>query len=187
MRSLVSPRNGFWLLLIISLAFNAGFGTTFGVRTYRHYCRGGGHGGGTSLGSLHEKLNLTPEQEARMNAAREELLQEVDELRRELSVETEALAELVTAPEPDRAAIAAQLGNVASLREQIQQRVVEHFLELKRLLGPDQREGFDEIIRRHIFRHGGHGGHGHGSLTGAHGCRSRSDHEAERTSDENGG
>lgn len=154
MRRLVSPRNGFWLVLIVSLAFNAGFGTTFGVRTYRHYCDRSGNGGGRgSMQRLREKLSLTPEQEAHMDATRDVLLQQIDELRRELDTETEALAELVTSSNLDREAIGQQLDSVASLRQQIKRGVVEHFLELKGFLRPDQREVFDEVIRRHIFSH----------------------------------
>ena len=184
MPSLVSHRNGFWLLLIMSLAFNAGFGTTFGVRTYRHHGQEGGHGDGTSLRNVREKLNLTAEQEAQMEAAREKLLGQIQELREKLSVEKEALADLVTVSEPDRAAVARQLDEIAALRRQIQHQVVEHFLEVKELLRPDQGEGFDEIIRRHIFRHGGHGQEG---TTGAHGFGSGACGETGRTSNGNTG
>lgn len=180
MRPLISPRNGLWLLVIVSLAFNVGFGTTFGVRTYRHHGRGGEHGNSSARRSLHEALNLSTEQTAQMDAAREKLLGQVDELRQQLGVESEALAELVTADEPDSAAMAAQLDSVASLRRQIQQRVLEHFLEVKELLRPDQREAFDEVIRRHIFPRKGHA---HASTSGAHGFGSRCwAGEARRTS-----
>lgn len=170
MRPLISPRNGLWLLVIVSLAFNVGFGTTFGVRTYRHYCRGGGDGNGKARRSLRETLNLSPEQTAQMDAARKKLLVQVDELRQQLSVEREALAELVTAGEPDLAAMATQLDSVASLRREIQQRVLEHLLEMKKLLRPEQREAFDEVIRRHIFPRNGHG---HANTSSAHGSGRR--------------
>lgn len=179
MRPIASRRNGFWLVLIVSLAFNAGFGTTFGVRAFRHHSGHGGNGGRSSMQRLREKLNLTPEQEARMDAAKDVLLQQIDELRRELDAETEALAELVTTSVTDRAAIAQQLDSVASLRQQIQRGVVEHFLELKEFLRPDQREVFDEVIRRHIFSHPGHG---HRGLGGAHGAGGTSAIEAAETS-----
>ncbi len=184
MRWLFPRRNGLWVLVIVSLAFNAGFGTTFGVRTYQHYSPDSKHGDGTSLRSLHQRLNLTPEQEAQMEAGRETLFGQVEELRGELSIQTDALADLVTAPEPDRKAIAPQLDKVASLRQEIQQRVVEHFLEVKTLLRPGQREAFDEIIRRHIFRYNGRG---HGRMRRAHGFGSGSGSEAERTSNGNEG
>lgn len=158
MRSLISGRNGFLFILVVSLAFNAGFGTTFGVRTYQRQRCGGGHGGRAGFGNLHEKLNLTAEQEVQMEAAKEKLLGQIDRLREELGVETAALAELVIAPHADRTAIALQLDRAASLRKQIQGQVVEHFLEVKDLLRPDQCEAFDEIIHRHIFQHG-EGGH----------------------------
>ena len=185
MRPLVSPRNGLWLLVLVSLAFNVGFGTTFGVRTYRHYCRAGGDGNGNARRSLQEALNLSPEQTAQMDDARAKLLLQVDELRQQLSVEREALAELVTAGEPDSAAMATQLDSVASLRREIQRRVLEHLLEMKKLLRPEQREAFDEVIRRHIFPRNGHG---HASTSGAHGSGSRCwAGEARRTSEADNG
>lgn len=184
MRPIASRRNGFWLVLIVSLAFNAGFGTTFGVRTYRHYSGHGENRGRGSMQRLREKLNLTPEQQARMDAAIDGLLRQTDELRRELDTETEALAGLVTAPVTDRAAIAQQLDSVASLRQRIKRGVVEHFLELKELLRPDQREVFDEVIRRHIFSHPTHG---HGGMGDAHGLGGRPASEPRERSKGDGG
>jgi Spy/CpxP family protein refolding chaperone len=157
MRSLISRRNGLWFFLIVSLAFNAGFGTTFGVRTYRQHCCEGGANQGASIPATHERLNLTAEQEAQMHAAKEKLLQQVGALRQELTAERETLVGLLTFPEPDRATIASQLGKIASLQQQLQQRVVEHLLEEKALLTPEQRGTFDDIIRHRVCPWGGRG------------------------------
>ena len=155
--ALLSRTHGFWLLLIISLAFNAGFGATFGVRTYRQCCGDGGQDPTPALLTLRERLNLTVEQETQMQAAKDKLLLQVEEVRRELTTERETLAELLAAADPDRAAIVLQLNRIAGFQQELQQQVVEHLLEEKELLGPDQREAFNEIIRRRVCPYGGRG------------------------------
>ncbi len=156
MWSVVARRNGFWLLLIASLAFNAGFGTTFGVRTYRYQC-GGGPGRDAPCQSIYETLNLTADQQGRMQEAREKLFRQVGELRQELTGERERLAGLLAGPDPDRAALAAHLDKIMELQRQAQWRVLEHLLEEKESLSPEQQETFNEIIRRRVCPCGGHG------------------------------
>lgn len=163
MRSFVSHRNFFWLVLITSLAFNAGFGTTFGVRAFRHCDPTGEHG---AKHDLHQKLNLTPEQELKMEASGQKLFAQADELHQQLYAETESLADLITAVDPDRAAIAVQQDKVSALRRELQRCFVDHLLEVKDLLSKQQMITFNEVIRQHVFQHGRHGGmrgpHGHG-------------------------
>ena len=166
-------RRSLSLLLIASLAFNIGVGATFGALAYRKYSasdilgqprdRRGGPGRFGALG----RLNLTPDQETQMTEAREKMIELVRELRQELKQENRVLTELMVAPEPDREAITAQLSRVASLREQMDRYVVEHFLNTKQLLAPEQHEAFNEMIRR-AFARGGPGGGGHGGPRGPH-------------------
>lgn len=157
MQSYVSRRNGFWLVLIASLAFNAGFGTTFGVRAFRHSDADDEH---FAKHDLHQQLNLTPAQELQMEASGQELFAQVDELHQELYAETELLADLITAADPDRAAISAQQDKVSALRREFKGCFVDHLLEVKALLSQQQKETFNELIRRHVFQRRGHGGMG---------------------------
>jgi Spy/CpxP family protein refolding chaperone len=159
MRSLLTGRNWLWTLLVASLAFNVGFGATFGVRTYRHYCCGGGVGGAECAvrQDVLAQLDLTPEQQQGMTAARDRMLNQVDELRQQLTAEREKLVDLLTAADSDRVAIAAQLDKITAVQRQIQERVVTHVLEEKTLLTPDQQTKFNEIIRRRVCPLGGPG------------------------------
>ncbi len=159
MRSLLASRNWLWTLLVASLAFNVGFGTTFGVRTYRHFCCGVGADGGECAvrQDVLAQLDLTAEQQQAMTAARDRMLQEVDGLRQRLTAEREKLVDLLTAVEPDRAAISTQLDKIAAIQREIQEGVVAHLLEEKSLLTPDQQAKFNEIIRRRVCPLGGHG------------------------------
>jgi Spy/CpxP family protein refolding chaperone len=157
MRRLISRGNRLWCVLIISLAFNIGFGVTFGVRSCRHFCERESRSEGTSLRNLHELLNLTPEQDALMLSAKENLLRQVERVQQELTVERTTLATLLAASEPDRKAIAVQLDKIAALQQQLQRNVVEHLLEEKGVLAPVQQATFNEIIRRRVCPCGAHG------------------------------
>jgi len=157
MRRLLSRQNWLWSVLIVSVAFNAGFGTTFGVRSYRHHCRDSRHGEDASLVSFRDELNLTAEQEGSMRAAKEKLFEQLDRLDRAMIAERETLGRLLTASETDKAAIASQLDKIASLQRQVQQCVVDHLLEEKKQLAPGQHKAFNEIIRRRVCPCGGHG------------------------------
>jgi len=157
MRYLLSRQNWLWSVLIVSLAFNAGFGTTFGVRSYRHHCRDSRHGDDASLASFHDALNLTPDQEGSVRAAKEKLFQQLDELDRAMTAARETLGRLLSASVTDEAAIDSQLDKIASLQRQVQRRVVDHLLEEKEMLAPGQLKAFNEIIRRRVYPCGGHG------------------------------
>ena len=168
-------RNWLTLLLIASLAFNVGVVATFGVMTYRkraeppdHGPRGQGHG----RPDICKMLDLTEEQDAQMQASRRAMREEVRELRREIREENLALTDLIGALEPDRELIAAQLGKIASLREQMDRRVVEHFLDSKSFLEPAQHEMFNKMVRR-AFSRGGPGGMGRDGHRGPRGSRGR--------------
>jgi Spy/CpxP family protein refolding chaperone len=161
------------LLLIASLAFNVGVGATFGALAYRKHStpsmrgdRKEHRGGPGRLGVL-KRLNLTPDQEMQITEARGKMIELVRELRHELKQENRVLTELMVAPEPDREAITVQLSRVTSLREKMDRHVVEHFLNTKQLLAPDQHEAFNEMIHR-AFSHGGPGRGGHGGPRGPH-------------------
>lgn len=167
-------RKSLSLLLIASLAFNVGVGVTFGVQAYSKYAapdrpdgprrgRGPGHGPRGMRGL--EKLNLTPEQKAQTDAARNSFFERVRELRREIRAQNDVLTNLMSPAVPNREAIAAQIGEISRLRAQMDRDVVEHFLNVKQLLDPSQHEAFNDMIQRAFSR----GGPGHGPFGGPRG------------------
>jgi Spy/CpxP family protein refolding chaperone len=169
-------RKTLWLILLASLAFNAGVGATFGVRAYQHVREPDRPRHGRKGCKLTEELGLTPEQEQTVDAARTELMDALRELRGRLREHHDKLADLMAANEPDREAIAEQISKIASLHEDKQHQLVEHFLDIKQLLEPDQQEKFNADIHRamsrHGHRHGGHGGRRHHGR-GGHGPKGR--------------
>ena len=161
-------------LLIASLAFNVGVGVTFGVQAYHKYAAPDrpdgpwpGRGRGYGPRGMHglEKLNLTPEQQAHMEAARDGFFEQIRELRRAVREQHDVLTSLMSAAEPDRQAIELELSEIARLRGQMDRHVVEHFLDVKQILEPEQHEAFNEMIHRAFSR----GGRGHGPFGGHHG------------------
>lgn len=159
-----------WLTLIASLAFNAGMGTTLGVRSYRQHCADSGRRGGPHRGAWMDKLNLTDEQSEQMKAARQELMETIGADRRQIREANKALSELMTADDPDRDAIGTQLDSIASARRQMQQHLVDHMLRIKAGLEPEQREAFNDVMLRRMFMFDG-GRHGRGGPRGHRGER----------------
>jgi len=146
---------GMWLVLIGSLAFNAGMGTTFGVRAYQHR-----HGGPPEF--RHERrhrafldgLDLRPEQLAKIEAEADALHAQMRELHGALADESAMLADLLVAVEPDREAITAQLDRLAEMHKEKQRQVVDHFLRVSELLDDQQRGAFEDAIRDTFLRFG---------------------------------
>ena len=170
---LFTTRNSLpWWLLIISLAFNLGFGTTYGVKTYGRsggvFSGGGRLGGGTmSMVYLHENLDLTPEQEAQMQQITEDLLAGIDAFRQEMRDTRIVLAQLLGETELDQGAVADQLNAINAIQRDAQRLVVDHLLQEKRLLRPDQLDAFNEVIQSQVCRGYGRGqGLGDGSGRG---------------------
>lgn len=158
------------LFLIASLAFNAGMGTTFGVRAYnRHHGGPWGSGHGRGNDAFLEQLNLPPDQLAELQAEGAKLHAQIRELKKSLAQENAVLADLLVAAQPDREAIAAQLDTLAAMQRQKQQHVVEHFLHLSELLKEDQREVFEKAVRGVFARCGA----GHPGFRGHHRPRPR--------------
>jgi Spy/CpxP family protein refolding chaperone len=159
-----------WWLLIISIAFNLGFGATYGAKTYAPAGAGPGRaglGGGTmALTRLHENLNLTPQQRVELQRINEALLREINVIRDELGDARIALSQLLGEPELDREAVKVQLDAISATQRNAQRLVVDHLLQEKQVLDAEQLEAFNEVIRTRVCpgygRGGGGGGRGMG-------------------------
>ncbi len=141
------------LLLLASLAFNFGVCLAFGMQSYgsgeRPDWRGRDHVRG-DRGPRHdfrEQLGLTPDQRKIFSASKDRMFADMREQWAVLRSESDALTALIVAPELDRAAIAAQSTTVAALRATIHARFIDHYLDLREILAPDQIEAFSEMIR----------------------------------------
>jgi len=169
MKFLASRQSLPWWLLIISIAFNLGFGTTYGVKTYGQsspttadIATSGGGGGTMSMVTLHENLDLTPEQEVQVQQINEDLINEISAFRAEMRETRIVLSQLLGATEVDQDAIADQLAAVSAIQRDAQGLVIDHLLQEKQLLRPDQLEAFNEVIQSRVCR-----GYGPGSGPGS--------------------
>jgi Spy/CpxP family protein refolding chaperone len=154
MRRIFAITGGVWLLLIVSLAFNVGFGSTLAVQKVRQMCGGrcGGPGMGPALCQSHlfDSIDLSPEQTQQFTRAQEALMADVAAWRKACAAERAKLGELLTADAPDDDAIQAQLDRISSLQRRVQGRVVEHLLKQREQLTPEQRTQYDELISQRI-------------------------------------
>jgi len=154
MRRLIMHGKGKTLLLIISLAFNLGACLAVAVRAsgdrpdpQRH--DGRRHGDRPSNG-----LNLSPEQKEIVSAARDQLFDELRTLKDKMHEESGKLADLLTTVEVDMDAVSEQAEEVATVRNEIQWRMIQHLLSVREVLEPDQLESFKEFAGQILSRSG---------------------------------
>ncbi|MCL4845287.1 MAG: periplasmic heavy metal sensor [Acidobacteria bacterium] len=134
------------LLLFLSLAINLGVIAT--IAWTRYEAAAGGSTGVTSpSGSLREHLDLTDEQVRAFEELHRDLETRVAAGRERVHERRQALFETLGGPSPDPAAIDAILGDISGVQAGIQRAVAESLLAQARLLSPDQRGRFVELLR----------------------------------------
>jgi Spy/CpxP family protein refolding chaperone len=142
------------LLLLVSLAFNVGFGSTLAVHKVRQMCGGQcGTGAGAVLccePALLESIELTPEQSETFAAAQDAMMNDLSSLCGELSTERARLGELLTAEHPDQSAINAEIERISAIQQRVQARVVKHLLHQRQQMTLEQRARYDDLIKRRI-------------------------------------
>jgi Spy/CpxP family protein refolding chaperone len=142
------------IVLIASLALNAGVGATFGVRALTGQRPENEDQRGRREHRLADMLGLPPAEAERVREQEAKLFADIDAIRDQLRPQHEALTTLMTAAEPDRDAIRAKLDEIGALRHQMTSRLVEHLLDVRATLDAPQREKLDEFIMRRFERHG---------------------------------
>jgi len=160
-----------WWLLIISLAFNLGFGSTYSIINYTTAKQNPSNtkniGPGTmSMVFAHEGLNLSQEQETQMQQINENLLTNINERRTQMRNARKTLAELLSKSELDNEAITQQLDVINTIQRDAQQLVIDHLLQEKEILRPDQIDAFNKIIQNRVCPGDGSGGFGPGRGNG---------------------
>lgn len=159
------------VVILLSVSLNAAFVAAWSARSLSARSGGvEGRGGGTAPVDcpLYRDLGLTEDQRDRIGPRLREFQDAVSEECSRISRVTGELIDLVAAPEPDFAALAAKQKEILAARERMQARFIDHLLEQKRILNPDQQRRLFEMIRRGGC--GCHGGRGRGDCPG---CRRR--------------
>lgn len=117
---------GLALVAGIALARGPGFGPGFG--------RGFG---GPARGAPPIQ-NLTAEQSAQIQALRDGYLKEIEPLQKELYAKGTELRSIWSAPNPDKAALAAKQKEIQNLQSKLQEKATSLGLEIRKTLKPEQ-------------------------------------------------
>ncbi len=114
-----------------------------GVAMAQGWGRGPGMGYGPGMGSGPgyggPGLNLTPEQNQKMQALREGFFKEMLPLRNEMQIKRLELRTLWAQTNPDQDKILAKQKEVNALREKFQEKSTLHRLEMRKVLTPEQQ------------------------------------------------
>lgn len=105
--------------------------------------------------------SLTEDQKEKLEGIREVFLPKVAQIRKDLRSKRRILADLLFSDAMDKQAITKQMEEITALQIRLEEEVIDHILEEKMLLTPEQQGQFYQIIIDQ-FRSGGLGVHGVG-------------------------
>ncbi len=146
---------------------------TSGLAMAQGWGRGEGMGPGHGPGGWAAALNLTPEQNQKMQELRAAHFKETIPLRNELMGKRLELRALWAQTEPDQGKILAKQKEVNALMAQLQEKATKHRLEMRQILTPEQRAKLGTFAGRHGGFGPGYGmggGFGHGRGMGCGDC-----------------
>jgi Spy/CpxP family protein refolding chaperone len=104
-------------------------------------------------------IKLTNDQKKQVEEIRKGFLPEVAGVRQSLRQKRLELSDLLFAESPDSQAIEAKSKEISMLQRDLEKKVIDHILQEKDLLSPEQKKKFHEVIRSE-FEGGGLGVHG---------------------------
>jgi Spy/CpxP family protein refolding chaperone len=104
-------------------------------------------------------IELTPEQKQKAEEIRKDFLPKVEKIRQELRQKRLHLNNFIFAQRPDMQAIEDTSREISDLQMKLEREVIDHILQEKEILTPEQQRDFYEIIKKE-FEKGGLGVHG---------------------------
>ncbi len=104
-------------------------------------------------------IKLTEEQKTQVEEIRKDFLPRVAGIRQSLRQRRLELTDLLFAEPPDMQAIEGKSRDISKLQTQLEKEVIDHILQEKELLNPEQKRQFYDVIRSE-FEKGGLGVHG---------------------------
>jgi len=109
-------------------------------------------------------IDLTDEQKRQVEDIRRDFLPKVAGIRQSLRDNRLKLNDLLFAESPDMTSIAKISNKISDLQSKLEQEVIDHILQEKELLSPEQKRAFYQVIRNE-FEKGGLGVHGERGAT----------------------
>ena len=134
------------LAVIFSVALNIAFLAGYGIRKLSDRSK-----------FAYEEVDLSKEQLAHMQNARDRFLRDLNEIGNDIIKRQIETMDLIAADSVDRRAIEKKFEEIQLLQQSMHQRVVEHLLEHKQILTPAQREKFFEVLKSRIRDQGAPG------------------------------
>ena len=104
-------------------------------------------------------ITLTEEQKRQVEDIRRDFLPKVTGIRQSLRDNRLKLNDLLFAETPDKKLIAEKSNEISALQAKLEREVIDHILQEKELLSPEQKREFYQVIRSE-FEKGGLGVHG---------------------------
>lgn len=101
---------------------------------------------------LPEDISLTPVQEKQIQKLQQDFCQCRDTLALQIDHKRLTLAEILLQPNPNAPSIDNLLGEIARLQAAMEKQTIQHILEVKSLLPPQQQDQFIKPILREIQR-----------------------------------
>ena len=111
-------------------------------------------------------IDLNDEQRRQVEDIRRDFLPKVAGIRQSLRDNRLKLNDLLFAEMPDKKLIAEKSNEISALQAKLEQEVIDHILQEKNLLSPEQKKEFYKVIRAE-FEKGGLGVHGEHGQSGS--------------------
>ena len=159
-------------LMVVALLATAGIAMAQGWGRGPGYgpCAGYGPGAGP-MGAWGTGLNLTPEQQQKMQALRESHFNEMAPLREKMNSKRAEIQAAWAQPEPNLAQIREKQMEMNALREQLQEKATKNRIEMRNMLTPEQKSQLGTAISQgYGTGYGKRGGFGPGRGMGPGGC-----------------
>jgi Spy/CpxP family protein refolding chaperone len=127
------------LAVIFSVALNLAFLVGYGVRRFSDRPR-----------FAYEDLDLSEDQRVRIEAGRDRFLSALNDIGDRIIAKHLELMDLIAAEPTDRQAVEGKFQEIHSLQQSMQSNVMEHLLEDKQILTPEQRAKFFALLKSRI-------------------------------------
>jgi Spy/CpxP family protein refolding chaperone len=141
------------LLVLLSVTLNVAFLAGWAWRAMRPAPESPAGSSSTSALSLHQRLELTPEQRRELEPRLEEFRKETAATFARIDRNREEMLELLAASQPDPERIRAKQQEIQTGQRQCQERLVAHILAEKEILSPEQQRKYFDLLRQQSGMH----------------------------------
>ncbi|HAK88365.1 MAG: hypothetical protein A2077_06875 [Nitrospirae bacterium GWC2_46_6] len=101
-----------------------------------------------------DMISLSSDQKQRVDAVRKDFFPKLDGIRQKLRIKRLQLNDLIFSSKPDMKTIEDKTREIASLQTELEKEVVNHILQEKEILMPEQNKQFYMIIKKEFEKDG---------------------------------